>query len=414
MIFIGDKSLRRILWFSIRRYFADQNSRKAIALTYYTVFSIVPVAALLFGIAKGFSLDLKLRDELMQQFHQHQEILNWICRFADTTLSQARGGIVAGVGVIVLIWSVIWLVFNIENAFNDVWGLPGRKDLLRRFSSSLSIILLTPLLLVVIGASGVALRSTFEMLAERTASFRIGAALMFASDLSPLIALCLLFFLIFKMVPNTKVRWGSALVAGIITGILFQLLQDAFIYLQKFLFRYNQIYGSFAILPLFLIWLQWSWQIVLFGAEIGFVSQNIGSGLFGENGELRNGMRLHRCRQLAIAALIYRRFSQGKGGLSLKELCSMLNLPCSHIEAELQVLTAHSILFCSAGDEKQPSYVPALPTDTLTAVGALQILEQSKECISCENSEQSRISDLLNEFDAELEKSHANCLLREL
>ena len=83
----------RILWVSFRRYAADQHGQRATMLTYYTLFAIVPVAALVFGIAKGFSLQARLEVMLTKRFADHQDILNWICQFADTTLERARGGI---------------------------------------------------------------------------------------------------------------------------------------------------------------------------------------------------------------------------------------------------------------------------------------------------------------------------------
>ena len=108
----------RIFLYSIRRYGADQHNQRAVALTYYTLFAIVPLAALIFGIAKGFSLENKLRLVLDERFSQHQELLKYVYHFADTTLKQASGGIVAGVGVIALIWTVVWLAGNIEKSFN--------------------------------------------------------------------------------------------------------------------------------------------------------------------------------------------------------------------------------------------------------------------------------------------------------
>ena len=209
---------RNILWFSAKRYAIDNHSQRAVALTYYTVFAIVPMAALLFGIAKGFDLDVRLKEELSRQLYQHKEILEWVCKFADTTLKQAQGGIVAGVGVVALIWTVLWLAANIERAFNDVWGLPTRKNIFRRFSDYLALILLTPLMLVIVGASGMALRSTFNKLAESAPD--LGSALpcvfALAANLSPLVISIMVFTLIYLFAPNTKVRFGSALLAGII------------------------------------------------------------------------------------------------------------------------------------------------------------------------------------------------------
>ncbi|MBR2373234.1 MAG: YihY/virulence factor BrkB family protein, partial [Lentisphaeria bacterium] len=318
MIFQQLSRFRKILWFSTKRYAADNHSQRAVALTYYTVFAIVPMAALLFGIAKGFDLDVKLRTELSQQLYQHKEILEWVCKFADTTLKQAQGGIVAGVGVIALIWTVLWLASNIERAFNDVWGLPSRKNIFRRFSDYLALILLTPLVMVVVGASGVALRSFLNKTAGMIPNLSV--VLSVAADLSPLVIAIVVFTLIYKFAPNTKVRFGSALLAGVIAGLLFQLVQDGFIFLQGNIFKYNRIYGTFAVLPLFLVWLQWSWQIALFGAEVGFVSQNIDSGVFDGSGNSLDTMRMRRANQLACAALIYRGFADGQGGVSINEI----------------------------------------------------------------------------------------------
>jgi membrane protein len=112
--------LARVFWISNRRYGSDRHSDRAVTLTYYTLFAIVPVAALLFGIAKGFDLEIRLRAILTEKFSQHEDILQWIYQFADTTLKQASGGIVAGVGIIALLWTVTWLAASVETSFNAV------------------------------------------------------------------------------------------------------------------------------------------------------------------------------------------------------------------------------------------------------------------------------------------------------
>ena len=126
--------LGRVFLISILRYGKDRNSDRAVTLTYYTLFAIVPVAAMLFGVAKGFDLEIKLREVLTQKFSQHEDLLQWIYQFADTTLKQASGGIVAGIGIIALLWTVTWLAASIEGAFNAVWELPARRNILRKVS----------------------------------------------------------------------------------------------------------------------------------------------------------------------------------------------------------------------------------------------------------------------------------------
>ena len=406
---------RNILWFSAKRYTSDNHSQRAVALTYYTVFAIVPMAALLFGIAKGFDLDLRLRTELSRQLSQHQAILDWVCKFADTTLKQAQGGVVAGVGVIALIWTVLWLAANIERAFNDVWGLPSRKNIFRRFSDYLALILLTPLGLVIVGASGVALRSFLNKTAEAMPDLgsTLPTILSLAADLSPLMISIAVFTTIYKFAPNTLVRFSSALLAGIIGGILFQLLQDGFIILQSNIFKYNHIYGTFAVLPLFLVWLQWSWQIALFGAEISFVSQNIDSGVFDGSGNAADTLRMRHAAELACAALIYNAFAKGAGGLSINDLSRKLVLPEAVLNNHLADLINCKVIHQIA-DKEIPVYAPGFPTDSFTAGDCLRCLEGA-------DRESPELSEILGKSKNTLEcfdKSylHKECdpLLREL
>ena len=406
---------RRILWFSAKRYNSDNHSQRAVALTYYTVFAIVPMAALLFGIAKGFDLDVKLRMELSRQLSQHQEILEWVCKFADTTLKQAQGGIVAGVGVVALIWTVLWLAGNIEKAFNDVWGLPSRKNIFRKFSDYLALILLTPMVLVIVGASGVALRSFLNKSAS--ALPELGSAvptlLMLAADLSPLMISIIVFTLIYQLAPNTRVRFGSALLAGIIGGILFQVLQDGFIFLQTNIFKYNRIYGTFAVLPLFLVWLQWSWQIALFGAEVGFVSQNIDSGIFDGNGNSLDNLRIRRVTQLACASLIYKRFSEGSGATTLNALARKVDLPETALESQLRELTERKVIYMSRGDE-DACFTPGFPTESFTAMECIRTLDGAGDSVAELTELLNKSKGVLDSFDTLLSHKKEDPLLKDI
>lgn len=406
---------RRILWFSAKRYGTDNHSQRAVALTYYTVFAIVPMAALLFGIAKGFDLDVRLKMELSRQLSQHQEILEWVCKFADTTLKQAQGGIVAGVGVVALIWTVLWLAANIEKAFNDVWGLPARKNIFRKFSDYLALILLTPLVLVIVGASGVALRSFLNKTAAALPDLgsAVPTMLMLAADFSPLMISIIVFTLIYQFAPNTRVRFGSALLAGIIGGILFQVLQDGFIFLQTNIFKYNRIYGTFAVLPLFLVWLQWSWQIALFGAEIGFVSQNIDSGIFDGNGNALGNLRIRRVTQLACASFIYKRFSEGSGATSLNILARKVALPETMLDSQLRELAERKVIFMSRNDDGI-CFTPGFPTESFTAVDCIKALDGAGDSAAELTELLNRSKGVFDTFDTLLSHKKEDPLLRDI
>ena len=406
---------RDILWFSAKRYASDNHGQRAVALTYYTVFAIVPMAALLFGIAKGFDLDVRLKEELTTRLYQHKEILEWVCKFADTTLKQAQGGIVAGVGVVALIWTVLWLASNVERAFNDVWGLPTRKNIFRRFSDYLALILLTPLMLVIVGASGVTLRSTFNKLSEAAPDLGSTLPCLFslAADLSPLLISIIVFTLIYLFAPNTKVRFSCALLAGIIGGILFQLLQDGFIFLQANIFKYNRIYGTFAVLPLFLVWLQWSWQIALFGAEIGFVSQNLDSGIICDSGKTRETLFIRRANQIASAAMIYANFANGKGSTSFSDLTDSLHVSGALLAAQLHELNERRIIY-AVNSSGVLSYSPGYPTDSFTAADCLAHLAGNDETVAARTEIFERSAALLKEFDSIRRHGDKDVLLKDL
>ena len=406
---------RNILWFSAKRYAADNHGQRAVALTYYTVFAIVPMAALLFGIAKGFDLDIRLKEELSRQLYQHKEILEWICKFADTTLKRAQGGIVAGVGVAALIWTVLWLASNIEKAFNDVWGLPTRKNIFRRFSDYLALILLTPLMLVIVGASGVTLRSLFNKLAAAAPEFGslLPQVFSLAADLAPLLIAIVFFTLIYFLAPNTKVRFSSALLAGIIAGFLFQALQDGFLFLQKNIFKYNQVYGTFAVLPLFLVWLQWSWQIALFGAEIGFVGQNIDSGIFDGKGNTCENAFLKHVVQLSCASVVYSNFAAGNGSITLGRIARELNLPGALLDGQLQELTDKRVLY-SVNTENGISYAPGFPVDSFTIADCVAKLDGSEKELPAETEKLRRSSNALKAFEKQIRHGETDKLLKDL
>jgi membrane protein len=296
-----------------------------------------------------------------------------------------------------------------------VWGLPTRKNIFRRFSDYLALILLTPLMLVIVGASGVALRSTFNKLAE--AAPDLGSALPWvfslAADLSPLVISIVVFTLIYLFAPNTKVRFGSALLAGIIGGVLFQLLQDAFLFLQGNIFKYNRIYGTFAVLPLFLVWLQWSWQIALFGAEIGFVSQNLDTGIFDGKGDAIENLLLRRADQIACAAMIYKAFARNEGSVSFASLTKEINLPGTLLASQLHELCRKRVIH-SLNTEGNISYAPGFPTDSFTAGDCLAKLDGNDELPPTQVEILNRTLDVLKKFEKNNRHTDADTLLKDI
>ena len=366
----------RIAILSGKFYVRDKISRQAQALTYYTLFSIVPFVALCFGIAKGFSLDKLLKRILNERLSEHQTMLDKLYLFADAALEHTKGGLIAGIGVMLLFFAVIRLASSIEDTFNQLWGLPKRQNVFGKLNSYITLMVLTPFLLIIVGSSTVVVQG---FLTDFIMSFpgALGqwlSPLLVVTKLLPFFIAWLVFAGIYFFVPNTHVQIKSAVIGGIVAGSVFQLLQSSLLVIQVALSSYNTIYGSFAALPLFLLWLQWSWQITLYGAVLAFVHQNAPSGKF-EIGELVLTRRERRKYLLAITRLVAKNFASGGGVTNITRISNELHLPLSRARDLISELLACRILLESADSEKQPGYVPARPGQDLTVMKVFDLLD---------------------------------------
>ena len=260
--------LIRTLVFAARGFNVRQGDLHASALTFYSLLSLVPLAAMAFGVAKGFGFEQMLERELLKHFAAQQEVIAQVIDFARNMLENTKGGLIAGVGVAVLFWSVIKVLGRIEENFNHIWGVSSRP-LVRKLSDYLTIMIIAPVLLIMSSSVTVFIASQVTALSSQVGlEGVIDPAVSLGLGLAPYVLLWVLFALLYMIMPNTKVRLGGALLGAILAGSAYQLLQVAYVRFQIGVSSYNAIYGSFAALPLFLVWLQLSWIIVIFGAEI--------------------------------------------------------------------------------------------------------------------------------------------------
>ncbi len=243
-------------------------SSHASALTFYTLLSIVPLAAMAFGVAKGFGFEQLLEKELLTQFAAQQEVVLQIIEFARNMLDNTKGGLIAGIGVAMLFWSVIKVLGKIEDNFNRIWSVPSRS-LVRKFTDYLSIMIIGPVLLIMSSSVTVFIASQVSAISSQVGLENVATpAISLGLSLAPYVLLWVLFTVVYMIMPNTRVHLGGAFLAAVLGGTAYQLLQIGYVKFQIYVTGYNAIYGSFAALPLFLIWLQLSWTIVLFGAQI--------------------------------------------------------------------------------------------------------------------------------------------------
>lgn len=259
-------------FYSASKGFVDDDCySKASALSYYTLLSIVPVLAVAFGIAKGFGFEHGLEQQILATFSQQKELAIKVINFARSTLEQAHGSLIAGIGVLALFWTSMGLLGNLERALNTIWKIPSTRSIERRVVDYLPILIFLPILIVASSSFTYLIISKIVELTVYGGFYQEVKPLIYISYYTILLLLSwLLFSFIYIYIPNRKVSWGSCIVAGLIAGTSFQITQWAYINFQILVTSYNAIYGSFAAIPLFLVWLQVSWLIVLAGAEVAY------------------------------------------------------------------------------------------------------------------------------------------------
>lgn len=295
--------LLRIIMIVIRGVSRGKLSQRSSSLTYYSLLAIVPFLAIVFGIAKGFGGERYLQDFILGNLGIQEETMAQIIDFANRLLDKTRGDLLAGVAIILLIWTVIIVLNTVERTFNNIWQIYKRRSFIRKFTDYLALILLSPALIILSSSVTVYISTQLGVLSHKmTLVEYVSPMVIFLLKLIPYVLIWILLTFVYMIFPNTKVRIRSALLAGIVAGTIYQVVQWYYIRFQTGVSNYNAIYGSFAAIPLFLIWLNLSWRIILLGAEISFADQNVDSYDFEEN-----SLRLSHAHKRLLAIMIMHR-----------------------------------------------------------------------------------------------------------
>ncbi len=360
---------------AIRFFTAKRVLQKASALTYSTILAIVPILAVVFAIARGFGYNKFIEIWFRESFKSQPQVADVIIGFVNSYLVHTKSGVFLGIGLIFMLYTVLMLVSNIEDAFNEIWQVKKPRSFFRTFTDYLAMFFVFPILIVL--TSGISI--FMVTIANSMPDFLLlGPTMQFAIDLLPYVLMSGMFIALYVFMPNTHVEISSAIIPGILAGIAMQGLQMFYIHSQIFLSSYNAIYGSFAALPLFMLWLQISWTICLFGAELCYTNQNLDYYDYDAN----TGEISHRYRLMLSALLmsrICRRFANGQPPLSAMELREQTNIPIRFVnELLFGLIEAHLIVEVS-GDEKGEvsRFIPAEDINNLTLGVMIGRLESS-------------------------------------
>lgn len=408
------KSLK-IALLSAQGFSRDLCPLRASALTLYSLLSIVPVIAMLFGIAKGFGFEKMLTERLIEQAPQQDALVLKLINFAQNLLDSTKGGVVAGIGIVVLFWTIISLIGNIEESFNHIWKIGRNRSISRKFSDYLSLMLLAPIILIASSSITVLLNTKITWLITLIELPEFGTWLVIkALGLLPLLLMIGLFTFTLIFMPNHKIHFRAGLIAGVVTGILYDFLQWTYLSLQIGVSSYNAIYGSFAALPLFVVWLQMGWMIVLLGCEVAFFLQNYET--YRNNNRFSNiSFSLQKVIALQVTHLLVKNFSHLNQPLTADEIAARLLIPIAIIQPILVKLTASQLIVeFNIPEAEDDVYQPAVDTNCLTIAFVINALEQCGQNQLPDIGQEHLFMDATNDFRKSMEASVQNCLLKDV
>ena len=355
----------KTLILAIRGYIDEDLNVKASALTYSILFAMIPTIAMIIAIAKGFGIENLIRSSLEGTLIGQADLIPQVMGFVERYLKTTQGGLFIGIGLVVLFYSVMNFFMQFERAFNSIWQIKKSRSLVRQFSTYFSSLLIIPILIVLSSGLSIFINTA---IAQSYLYDVLTPLLRFGVKFAPYFINWIVFTVLYLVMPNTRVRFLNALIAGVVAGTAFQLFQFLYIHGQVYLSRYNVVYGSFAAIPLLLLWVQISCLIVLLGAEISYASQNIKNYEY-ELDEKNMSIRYKNFLILFITYIVIKQFEGQKPPLSSEQISDNYKLPIRIVNQILTKLVDVSILtevFNEHSKIKTKTYQPAIDINQLS------------------------------------------------
>ena len=404
----------RVLLIVIREIKHDQIFLKSSALTYLTILSIVPLMALIFGVSKGFGFEINVERVVADLFPAQEIVMTTTYEFAQNMLDNAKGGVIAGVSILILFITVMRLLNNIEEVFNSIWGKQRPRTWIRKFTDYLAILVVAPILIVTSSSISVFLSSQIKGVGERFHADAFGGTIEFVlAKFSVYLLIWILFTLIYIIIPNVKVSFKVGAIAGIVTGTIYQLIQIGFINFSVGVTKYNAIYGSLAALPLFFIFTQISWTVVCIGGEFAYALEK-------EKDYVPDAREadfsIHEKKRIALLVMstIAKSFRKGEEVHSKQSLAKRLRIPHRYISDSVNILVESGLLIRSMPEfGSDHVYTPAVGVDNLDVNFVIQHFESvgDKKLFERQERQFKKIDTALSKMEAQYAKSEQNQLL---
>ena len=409
---LGLNALKVIL-ITIKEFTKDQIALKSSAVTYLSILSVVPLAALAFGISKGFGLAINLQEEVAKLFPGQEVVMTSTFEFAQNMLDNAKGGIIAGVSMIVLIFTVMKLLNNIEDVFNSIWGKQRPRTWIRKFTDYLALIIVAPILIVLSSSATVFMETQMKSVGEQfDVEAVVNPLVVFLVSMSSYVLVWILYALIYVIMPNVKVNWKSGVLAGIVAGTIFHIVQWGFIYFSIGVANYNAIYGSFAAIPLFFIFTQISWTIFFVGGELSFAIQSVDHYIPDER-DIQFSQKERKRIALLVTHAAVKAFENGDPPFSKQRFADELQIPHRFVSNAVNRLVKANVLTKSIEEgAKQHVYIPGIDINKIDIQFVINRLEDNG-VNDLFTKDQGQYEDLLHSFD-ELQKTKSTVLANKL
>jgi membrane protein len=398
----------------------DNCQKTASVLTYYSLLNVVPVVAVAFAIAKGFGLEKLIENQILQMAHKanwQANITHQLLGFAHNLLEQVRGGLIAGVGVVLLFWTVISILGKIEESLNEIWEIKKPRTLIRKFGDYIAMMVFAPVLVTISSSATVLVASQVKVIASKIAFLGLFSKVIFLLlNLLPYVSIWVLLTMLYLIMPNTRIPLKSAILGGIAAGTIAQIVQWIYIRFQIGVASYGAIYGSFAALPLFLAMLQMIWMIVLFGAEVAYANEHYET--FGFHPDYsRISVSSRKFLMLRIFHLLTKKFSLGEKPMSASQIAQALEIPVRLVRQILSELSDVGLVVETVkGVKSEAAFQPGRTIENITVKFALDEYEKYgiKKIPDYQTDEAEKISKHLRNISEISEKAPGNVNLKEI
>lgn len=263
----------KVMMITIKTFSSEKIGFQAVALSFFSTMSVVPFVAVVFAVTGGLGLADKLTEFLYGYFNNSQQIIDTILGFAKNIIDTAQSSTMGLLSALLFIWIVIWMMMSVEKVFNNVWRVQKSRKLIRRVTGTLAMLLVSPFIVLVFFGGSVVYSHALNYLGLDVETFTVFKTILGWSLFA--IVATLTFSAMYKFIPNAPVDYSNAFRAALFSGISFTIMQYVYLETQVMVTRLNGIYGAFAAVPLFMIWINVGWFIILIGGELSYAFQHV-------------------------------------------------------------------------------------------------------------------------------------------